>query len=462
MDLDYQEFVQTGQIASFISAVARCTGINDSEVSLLSLRSGCVIVVLRLPKAGADMLIRDGFDASTAGLTAAQVEMLNRVQRITEGDVVEAPFLRRKVPLDPDVSWLHLSDLHIDEDFDKSTSDTRADLERFLNDFPEQLEKAGIVPDMVFFTGDIAANGRAKQYKIADRFFQAVRDRLPPAPMKMSASAPKQPVPFFIVPGNHDVDWDAIDPRIENEMRTRLAEGVEYKDLPKDIRAHTEKRHKNYTRFAKANNESEVKWHGHAYSKCFQAGRRNISFGVAGFNSAWHSTRKMLLEETVGMPFSAPNLDLQHLSLGGEQIRSAKAEIANSLVRVALFHHPPESEWFRDSDRALQREELNFFDFVLRGHQHEPKASQSVRVAGNDDYIELAPAALRTRPKNFQGFMSVQLDFTQKLMRIRSWTVTNRARRWVPDQEFGDGGIETYKIPETLLNRIDRVSSSML
>lgn len=375
--------------------------------------------------------------------------------------MVEAPYFRRNVLLEPDVTWLHLSDLHIDEDFDKKTSDTYADLERFLNDFPEQLEKTKIFPDMVFFTGDVTAQGQARQYKVAEKFFQEVRKRLPATSIKAHISPAAASVPFFIVPGNHDVDWNVIDPRKENEMRTRLADGIDYRDLPKELRVHIEQRHKNYIRFAKTTNEPDVTWHGHAFSKCFIAGKRNIRFGIAGFNSALLSTRKKLLEETVGMSFSAPNLDLQHLALGGEQLRSAKAEIANSLVRIGLLHHPPESEWYRDSDRALQREELNFFDFVLRGHQHEPQAAQGVRVAGNDDYMELAPAAVRTRPKQYQGFMAVQLDFVQKLMRITSWTVSNRARRWVLDQEFGEGGTEIYRIPQTLLNRIERVSSGI-
>jgi hypothetical protein len=71
-----------------------------------------------------------------------------------------------------------------------------------------------------------------------------------------------------------------------------------------------------------------------------------------------------------------------------------------------------------------------------------------------DDYVELAPAALRTRPFYFQGFMAVELDFNARLMRLTAWTVTPVAGKWYRDPDFGKHGVVTLPLPERLLERL--------
>ncbi len=97
---------------------------------------------------------------------------------------------------------------------------------------------------------------------------------------------------------------------------------------------------------------------------------------------------------------------------------------------------------------------MNFFDFVLRGHQHEPQAREGISI--DDDYVELAPGALRTRPRHFQGFMTVELDFTAQLMRLTAWTVTPVATKWYLDPDFGKSGRTTRPLPPGLVDRLPR------
>ena len=156
-----------------------------------------------------------------------------------------------------------------------------------------------------------------------------------------------------------------------------------------------------------------------------------------------------------------PHSDTRAISLfvGESRLRPTRTALTESDVKIALVHHAPGSEWYREDDKLLQRQELRSFDFVLRGHQHEPEARQRTRIAGEDDFIELAPGALRTQPHYYQGFMAVELDFRARLMRITAWTVTSRARKWVLDGEFGKDGVETRVIPQRLIDRVAKVSS---
>ena len=180
---------------------------------------------------------------------------------------------------------------------------------------------------------------------------------------------------------------------------------------------------------------------------------RNIRVGVAGLNSSWLSTRKDLYKNYDKLQVeSLADLDLQHLWIGAKQLRAAaiSPHMENATIRIALMHHEPLSEWYADPDRFTQRQELSRYDFVLRGHQHETQARIGAKVAGRDDFVELAPGALRTKPHWYQGFMTTELDLRAGWMRLRAWSVSGRARRWIPDPEFGNGGVELRLLSDHL------------
>jgi hypothetical protein len=122
---------------------------------------------------------------------------------------------------------------------------------------------------------------------------------------------------------------------------------------------------------------------------------------------------------------------------------------------AAACEYTMRREWFAEADRAAQRQELSHYDFILRGHQHETCARVGAKCAGSDDFVELAPGALRTKPHWYQGFMTTELDLRAGLMRLRAWTVSGHGRRWLPDLEFGNAGVEIRPLPDHL--RISKV-----
>ena len=96
------------------------------------------------------------------------------------------------------IRWLHLSDFHFQA---LERWDRRAILKALLIHATE-LKNRELMPDFVFITGDVAWSGKRQEYEQAERFFTQLAESLGLEPRDH----------FFLVPGNHDVDRDAIGP----------------------------------------------------------------------------------------------------------------------------------------------------------------------------------------------------------------------------------------------------------
>ncbi len=326
LEQDYNAFMREGKISPTLSGLAKAINISAADISLLSIRSGCTIVVMALPKEVADRLLKSGIVAAEVeGLTAEELEQLNKVVKFRRGGIVEAPYISNIPHIEPDISWLHLSDLHIKDDYTNPESDTNADLGRFLEDLPRLLNGEGIRPNAVFFTGDVAHSGSEAQYEAAEIFFNDIRNCLP---------VDSKDAPFLAIPGNHDVSWLDIEPDSERKMRNRLKAGESYETLIPDFSDHVEKRHHNFVGFSHRFHGSACQWLDHnSFAHLFTLEGKSVEIGVAGFNSAWLSTRKDLFNDK-GFDESVADLDLQHLVLGKKQIRNAKGLFTDEGVEV--------------------------------------------------------------------------------------------------------------------------------
>src|SRR5690606_3280918 len=91
------------------------------------------------------------------------------------------------------VTWLHVSDFHISggDPYERELV-----LGALVDSVREQRER-GRRPDLIFATGDIARSGKAAEYEMATAFFD-----------DLLAAAALDRRHLFLVPGNHDVDWD--------------------------------------------------------------------------------------------------------------------------------------------------------------------------------------------------------------------------------------------------------------
>ncbi len=97
------------------------------------------------------------------------------------------------------VTWLHLSDFHFKPALKKSHSTSwRQDkvMDALARDLPKHLEEAGLTPDLVFVTGDVANFGKPAEYRAAQAYFGNLSQTLGLDPKRH----------WFVVPGNHDVD----------------------------------------------------------------------------------------------------------------------------------------------------------------------------------------------------------------------------------------------------------------
>lgn len=101
---------------------------------------------------------------------------------------------RGEDPAEP-LCWLHLSDLHI------GTKDWQLDtvLQALKRDLPGLLAHAARKPQLLFVTGDVAKRAREVEYDAAFRFLDELCQLLELGRERV-----------FLVPGNHDVDRDAI------------------------------------------------------------------------------------------------------------------------------------------------------------------------------------------------------------------------------------------------------------
>lgn len=453
LDSDFDAFVREDGVRTTLKALATALAIPTTDIALIDLRSGCVILVIELPDEAAERLV-DLNSLPDDDPLKLLVQTL-RVSKITAGDAVEAPELlkARSMPFEPDLSWLHLSDLHITPDYSDEISDTAADLNRLLDDLPTQLGEVKLAPDAIFFTGDVSQSGTEDEYEVAAQFFASLLQVMPEA---------SRLAPLFIVPGNHDITWSAIEPDLELELRSKLNPNADATQTLEDYADYIAARQKNFRTFMdKLRGDLTIPpLDGFSYTSSFNVASRNIRIGVAGFNSSWLSTRKDLYANK-GIPDAETlaDLDLQHLRLGTRQLRVAgvSADVKQANIRIALMHHEPLSQWFADADREAQRQALSTYHFVLRGHQHEACARVgSPKFAGSDDFVELAPGALRTKPHWYQGFMTTELDLSSGMMRLRAWTVSARGRRWLPDPEFGKNGSEFRSLPEQLTDPASR------
>lgn len=93
------------------------------------------------------------------------------------------------------ISFLHLSDLHLDS----SKAIHPAKIQAVVNSLGIYAPFEGIV---IILSGDIAASGQTTQYKIAATFLERLIPQL-----KTKYSLSQKNIKTLIVPGNHDVDW---------------------------------------------------------------------------------------------------------------------------------------------------------------------------------------------------------------------------------------------------------------
>jgi predicted MPP superfamily phosphohydrolase len=106
------------------------------------------------------------------------------------------------------ITWLHLSDLHTCKP--KTGWDAHRVLDPLKRDLRRMQDDHGLIPDMIFFTGDLAFG------HIGDKAGESIPEQFDDGHVFLEGvrSAFKREIPLenvFLVPGNHDVERDKVD-----------------------------------------------------------------------------------------------------------------------------------------------------------------------------------------------------------------------------------------------------------
>ena len=262
------------------------------------------------------------------------------------------------------LTWLHVSDFHLS---DKGPYDQDVILGSLVSSVKRFREEEGLVPDLIFATGDIASQGKSKEYERATDFFDALlkeaglnRDRL------------------FVVPGNHDVD------RSDGEFLVR--------SISSEVSADRY--------FSPDKSFPHLSHKFHAFSEWYNEFFKNIrSFPTNTTCSpveivTINNCRIALLPLNSAI-FCIDNHDHEKLFIGRRCLDAAQQQLAAVDLTVALIHHP--LDWLSPIEQSHIEAKLEeSVDLLLQGHYHQT-STKSI-VAENGGYLKLAAgAAYQTR-----------------------------------------------------------------
>jgi hypothetical protein len=251
------------------------------------------------------------------------------------------------------ISWLHLSDLHAR---DEGNAVERAVFESMLKDIEAQIEAEELDLDAVFFTGDLAFSGAPGQYRIVEKKLDEVLDACGLAGCRDR---------LFIVPGNHDVNRQAVWPPhrtfAESLLHTEGYDEINAFLCAKEQRDWFFRRFKGYRQFVEAYYDGHDIHFDHSdyfYVRSIEKGAYVLV--VVGLNSAWSSFR---------------DNEQGRLLLGEQQVCDAKERAQEKWpephLYIRLTHHP--LYWLAEKDIHRVRGRLpGLCDLLLRGHLHCP------------------------------------------------------------------------------------------
>jgi len=257
------------------------------------------------------------------------------------------------------VTWLHVSDFHLS---DKGPYSQEVILRSLVSSVRQFREKGEQVPDLIFATGDIAQNGKAKEYESATKFFD---DLLDAAGLNRDR--------LFIVPGNHDVD------RSSGEFLARTISS----EASADRFFSSDKQYPHLTLKFYAFSE----WYND-YFKTIRSFPTNTTCGPAEIITI-KNCRIAVLPLNSAL-FCIDDHDHGKLFIGRRCLDAAKKQLAAADLTIAMIHHP--LDWLSHVERMKIKAALDeSVDLLLQGHYHE--TDMEGIVSGKGGYLKLAAGA---------------------------------------------------------------------
>jgi hypothetical protein len=328
------------------------------------------------------------------------------------------------------ITWIHVSDWHQKgNEFDRRVV-RDALIEDIKNRTVISSDLATI--EFIIFSGDLAYSGRPEEYLTAKEQF------LDPLLEACGLDHDR----LFIVPGNHDLDRQALDEILEGLLNLlKSYDKVKSCLTQENCRAILMKPFQAFTNFI-ADCTGNKK--GNYANICIWDNIGGKKIALLGLNSAWACGRH---KDSLG------ELDDRGFIFVGEpQIYDSLKDISEADIKIAVLHHP--FEWLNDFDRdCVERRLIKEFDFILQGHQHKPNVAEIRGTSGNCIIIPAGACYNRREAKNQQysnsyNFVHMDFDSGNGVVLLRRWS--ENLNKWVEDNDSCQGGKFCFNLPRVI------------
>jgi len=257
---------------------------------------------------------------------------------------------------------LHVSDFHF-------TSNVQYEKDIILDGLLKkisEMNKGEWHPDLILCTGDVAYSGKSSEYKSAIDFL----DKL----LKITGVMKRN---LFVVPGNHDADWD--EPSHPPEVRLGKDEDSDdFFESPDTLKSVLRNFH-GYHEFSRNYLGRPFDQNHYYFAKIVNI--KGFRVGIAGLNSAWPLHKDLYKKSEAFKQL-----------LGRTPLKKALEHLQKADLKIVAFHHP--LQWLLEFEQHNVRTLLEEgADLVLNGHQF--KSTMEIHHVGAERkllYIQAGPA----------------------------------------------------------------------
>ena len=252
------------------------------------------------------------------------------------------------------VRWLHLSDFHIgQENFGQSFI-----LERTISHIKDHVD-AGLGPDFIFITGDIAYKGKKEEYERFYYEFLAPLDEFIPDLFSK----------LYMVPGNHDLDRN-VNEGFDRILMMPIASPF-FEPHPDSLprRQMLVQRFKNFIENDLTGHSTLFEQHPGAYAK--EVICRDTKLAIIGINTAW---------------LCKDEKDFRNITPGKALVTKAIENVGQSDLIIVLGHHP--IDWIA-TDHAQPLGKIFGANHVVYLHGHMHKAWSTPTYGGGSHYLSI-------------------------------------------------------------------------
>ena len=312
---------------------------------------------------------------------------------------------------------LNISDVHIGHP--ARDLDSLEVFESLFRDLAQQTQRHG-PPHFVIFSGD-AAYGTHPDRPLNEQYgqFKFFLERV------LSATGRDlQDTPFFMVPGNHDVDRNVVDATQTEWLNRRRQNPEASKEIGEEMRLGSKSplwtrfldRLRPWATFVEGLNQPGIKFDSELMTSSLVLEHEGTKIGVFGLNSAWAATN---------------DEDRGRLFIGKHQFQTAQDFAAGVDFPIAVAHHPPSCLGESES-RSVEERLRTRFRMFFHGHEHRSWFEDLPQHAS------LAAGACYQGSEKDNSYSWIQIDFRERQATVFLRTYSDRgAGGWHQDSIEG-------------------------